>query len=43
MKPIIWLGSTHQTIKSFPDDIKREIGYKLDKVQRGLNLLIGNL
>lgn len=36
MKDIIWLGNTHQIIKDFAPDAKQEIGYNLDKVQRGL-------
>jgi len=37
MKKIIWLGNTHETIKSYPDIIRQEAGYNLDKVQRGMN------
>jgi phage-related protein len=33
MKSITWLGDTHKTVKVFPDNVKREIGYNLDKVQ----------
>lgn len=36
MKPITWLGNTHQTVKDYSQTVKREIGYNLDKVQRGL-------
>lgn len=36
MKHIIWLGNTHNIIKGYPDNAKQEIGYILDKVQRGL-------
>lgn len=36
MKPITWLGNSHQTIKEYPVDVRQEIGYNLDKVQRGL-------
>jgi len=36
VKPITWLGNTHQTIKGYADNVKREIGYNLDKIQRGL-------
>lgn len=37
MKGIIWLGSTHQIVKEYPINVRREIGYNLDKVQRGLD------
>lgn len=37
MKQIIWLGNTHQIIKNYPDNAKQEIGYNLDKIQRGLD------
>ena len=35
MKKIIWLSSIHETIKDYPANVRREIGYNLDKVQRG--------
>ena len=35
MKKIIWLGNTHQTIKGYVDNLKQEIGYNLDRVQKG--------
>ena len=35
MKPIIWLGDTHRSVKDYPANAKREIGYNLDKIQRG--------
>lgn len=37
MKKITWLGDTHETIKGYPINVRREIGYNLDKVQRGLD------
>ncbi|NNM59905.1 MAG: type II toxin-antitoxin system RelE/ParE family toxin [Legionellales bacterium] len=36
MKDIIWLGTTHQDIKCYPSEAKQDIGYNLDRVQRGL-------
>lgn len=36
MKSITWLGDTHETVKAYPSIVKQEIGYNLDKVQRGL-------
>ena len=35
MKPIVFLGSTLESIRDFPAAVKREAGYELDKVQRG--------
>ena len=37
MKKITWLGDTHETVKEYPSNIRREIGYNLDKVQRGFD------
>jgi len=37
MKRIVWLGSTNRTVREYPADVKREIGYNLDKVQRGVD------
>lgn len=36
MKKITWLGTTHELVKSYSGNIRQEIGYNLDKVQRGL-------
>ncbi len=35
MKPIVFLGSSLESIREFPTAVKREAGYELDKVQRG--------
>ena len=35
MKKITWLGDTHETVKSYSSIVKQDIGYNLDKVQRG--------
>lgn len=35
MKPIVFLGSSLESIREFPVAVKREAGYELDKVQRG--------
>ena len=37
MKPIIWLGDTHKNIKEYSANVRQEIGYNLDKIQRGLD------
>ncbi|MCZ6887111.1 MAG: type II toxin-antitoxin system RelE/ParE family toxin [Gammaproteobacteria bacterium] len=36
MKPIVFLGRSLEAIREFPASAKRESGYELDKVQRGL-------
>lgn len=35
MKQVVWLGNSHEIVKRFANDVKQEIGYNLDKVQRG--------
>ena len=37
MKKIIWLGKTHEMIKSYSNIVRQEIGYNLGRVQRGMN------
>lgn len=37
MKKITWLGNTREVVKNYSDNVKSEIGYSLDKVQRGLD------
>lgn len=39
VKKITWLGNTHETVKGYSGIVKGEIGYNLDKVQRGLDPL----
>jgi len=36
VKPIIWLGSSLEDVRSFPADARADIGYQLYKVQVGL-------
>lgn len=36
MKPIIFKGTSLDDIRDFPLEAKREVGYKLDKIQRGV-------
>lgn len=36
MKNIIWLATTHDVVRGYPPGVRREIGYNLDKIQRGL-------
>lgn len=35
MKVIYFVGKSLDELKQFPDDVKREAGYQLDRVQRG--------
>ena len=37
MKPISFTGNSLKDLKKFPEGAKREVGYQLDRVQRGLN------
>lgn len=36
MKPIAFLGTSLDDLRGFPGSARREIGYQLDRVQRGL-------
>ncbi|MEQ1898491.1 MAG: type II toxin-antitoxin system RelE/ParE family toxin [Vicinamibacterales bacterium] len=35
-KPIVWLGSSLEDLRGFPDDARRAAGYLLGRVQHGL-------
>ena len=35
MKNIVWLGNTLKEIRSYPDSVKKEIGYNIEKLQYG--------
>lgn len=35
MKEIKWLGNSYKDILSFPKEAKKELGFNLDRVQRG--------
>jgi len=35
-KLVIWLGDSRETIRGFPDDVRRIAGFQLRRVQRGL-------
>lgn len=37
MRQIVFLGRSLEAIREFPELVKRESGYELDKVQRGLD------
>jgi len=36
MKPIAFVGSALKDLREFPEDARRDTGYQLDKLQRGL-------
>jgi phage-related protein len=36
VKPVIWLGSALEDVRSFSAEARREVGYQLYKVQVGL-------
>jgi phage-related protein len=36
LKPIAFLGGSLDDLRAFPTDARRETGYQLDRVQRGL-------
>src|SRR4030067_170852 len=35
MKPLIWLGSSHDDIRRFPEEARQEAGFELYQIQRG--------
>ena len=35
-RPIVWLGSTLEDVRKFPEDTRRRVGYELRRVQCGL-------
>lgn len=35
-KPLLFMGSSHDDLKAFPDEARRDAGFSLDFVQRGL-------
>lgn len=35
MKPITFLGDSLSCLRDFPDDVRHDAGFQLDKVQRG--------
>jgi phage-related protein len=37
MKPVSFLGDSLDAIRSFPDGARRQAGYQIDRVQRGLD------
>ncbi len=37
MKPITWLGDSLEQVRAFPDEARREAGFELGEVQKGLD------
>ncbi len=37
MKPVSFLGDSVDVIRSFPDGARREAGFQIDRLQRGLD------
>ncbi len=35
IKTVVWVGSTHEDLKKFPDAVKDKIGYALFRAQEG--------
>ena len=36
LKPVKWLGDSRKRIREFPDDLRREAGHQLERVQAGM-------
>ena len=37
MKSVIWMGSSKEDLRAFPDEARREVGYQLEHVQEGVD------
>ena len=35
MKPVVFAGDSLKRLREFPEDVRQDAGYQLDKVQRG--------
>ncbi|HEV8712298.1 MAG TPA: type II toxin-antitoxin system RelE/ParE family toxin [Candidatus Binatia bacterium] len=36
-KPLVWLGSSLNNVRAFPDEARQEAGFQLRRVQKGLS------
>jgi phage-related protein len=36
-KPLVWVGSSLDDTRTFPREVRRAVGYQLQRVQNGLN------
>jgi hypothetical protein len=43
MKQVIWMGSSKEDLKAFPEEARREVGYQLEHVQEGVDPDDGSL
>jgi len=37
MKPVSFLGDSLDKLRSFPDEVRRDLGFQIDRLQRGLD------
>jgi phage-related protein len=37
LKPIVFLGNSLEAVRGFPEAVRRDAGFQLDRVQRGLD------
>lgn len=37
LKPIIWMGSAYKDLRAFPEEVRKDAGYQLHKIQAGLD------
>ena len=37
MKPVSFMGNSLDEVRSFPDGARREVGFQIDRLQRGLD------
>jgi phage-related protein len=37
MKPVLWMGSSKEDLRGFPEEARREVGYQLEHVQEGMD------
>jgi phage-related protein len=37
MKPVLFLGDSLDAVRTFPDGARRQAGYQIERVQRGLD------
>jgi phage-related protein len=37
MKPVVFLGDSLDRVRAFPEDVRRNAGYQIERVQRGLD------
>jgi phage-related protein len=37
MKQVIWMGSSKEDLRDFPEEARRQLGYQLEHVQEGVD------